>query len=217
MRIFGVVGAGGFGREVMPLLREVVLNDFGSSKDELCFVVEGEVEEGSINGHAVFSMERFLSFEGERYFCVAIGSSEPRERITSVMQERGAVPLDVKSGASIVMDGNVIGEGVVLCPFTTITSNARIGRGFQANIYSYVAHDCMIGDFVTFAPGVKCNGNVVIEDHAYIGTGAVLKQGSASKPLVIGKGAIVGMGAVVTKDVPPGVTVVGNPARAMDR
>lgn len=41
------------------------------------------------------------------------------------------------------------------------------GRHFHANLYSYVEHDCVIGDFVTFAPGVKCNGNVVVEDYAY--------------------------------------------------
>jgi acetyltransferase-like isoleucine patch superfamily enzyme len=91
-------------------------------------------------------------------------------------------------------------------------------RGKQlrdANLYSYVEHDCVIGDFVTFAPGVKCNGNIMIEDHAYIGTGAIIKQGKLGEPLVIGRGATVGMGAVVTKSVPPGVTVVGNPARPL--
>ena len=70
----------------------------------------------------------------------------------------------------------------------------------------------MIGDFVTFAPAVRCNGNVVIEDHAYIGTGAILRQGKPGAPLVIGHSAVVGMGAVVTKSVPAGKTVVGNPA-----
>lgn len=50
-----------------------------------------------------------------------------------------------------------------------------IGRSFHANIYSYVAHDCIIGDYVTFAPSVKCTGNVVIEDCVYIGTGAMRK------------------------------------------
>ncbi|MCU0189324.1 hypothetical protein N8H42_29090, partial [Citrobacter freundii] len=46
--------------------------------------------------------------------------------------------------------------------------------------------------------------------------GAIIKQGTPDKPLVIGKGAIVGMGAVVTKSVPAGVTVVGNPARILE-
>jgi acetyltransferase-like isoleucine patch superfamily enzyme len=41
--------------------------------------------------------------------------------------------------------------------------------------------------------------NIHIEDHAYIGTGAIIKQGTPDKPLVIGKGAVIGMGAVVTK------------------
>jgi len=95
------------------------------------------------------------------------------------------------------------------------SSNISIGKHFHANLYSYVEHDCVIGDYVTFAPGVMCNGNVVVEDHAYIGTGAVIKQGQPGQPLVIGRGAVVGMGAVATKSVPPGTTVVGNPARLL--
>ena len=115
------------------------------------------------------------------------------------------------------MDEAEIGEGAALSPFVTITSNIKIGKCFHANLYSYVEHDCVIGDYLTFAPGVKCNGNVHIEDHAYIGTGAVIKQGTPDKPLIIGKGAVVGMGAVVTKSVPAGVTVVGNPARILEK
>ncbi|HNG14895.1 hypothetical protein [Accumulibacter sp.] len=58
------------------------------------------------------------------------------------------------------------------------------------------------------------NGRRVLayQDHAYIGSSAVLKQGRPGKPLVIGWGAVVGVGAVVRKDVAPGATVVGNPA-----
>jgi acetyltransferase-like isoleucine patch superfamily enzyme len=80
-----------------------------------------------------------------------------------------------------------------------------------------VEHDCTIGDFVTFAPGVQCNGNVIVHDFAYVGAGAVIKQGRPSVPLTIGRGATIGMGAVVTRSVAPGETVVGNPARLLEK
>jgi acetyltransferase-like isoleucine patch superfamily enzyme len=58
---------------------------------------------------------------------------------------------------------------------------------------------------------------VVIEDGAYIGAGAIIKQGSSMNPLTIGKNAIIGMGAIVTKDVEPNSTVIGNPAKLIKR
>ncbi len=162
------------------------------------------------------SEEEFLADGSDhKFFGIAIGNSKAREEIGRTFIENGVRPLSLFAPTAISYDGNEIGEGAVICDNCMITSNARIGKFFQSNIYSYVAHDCMIGDFVTFAPRVNCNGNVRIEDHAYIGTGAVLRQGAAGKPLVIGEGAVVGMGAVVTKDVAPFTTVVGNPARPL--
>lgn len=110
-----------------------------------------------------------------------------------------------------------IGEGAVICDFAVVEPFAHIGRHFHANVQAFVAHECVIGDFVTFAPNAIANGNVHIGDNAYIGAGAIIRQGTSEKPLVIGAGATVGMGAMVTKDVPAGSIVVGNPARTLER
>lgn len=216
-KYYGIIGAGGYGREVIPLARDMLSDLLSNGNAELYFVVEGQVEDSKINGYPVISLENLLSLQGEIFFNIAIGASDARERISTVCESRGAQPFSVIASNAVILDGNDIASGAVLSPFVTVTSNAKIGKHFHANIYSYIAHDCVIGDFVTFAPGVKCNGNVVIEDHAYIGTGASIIQGKSTRPLTIGRGAVVGMGAVVTKSVPPGVTVVGNPARPLTR
>jgi sugar O-acyltransferase (sialic acid O-acetyltransferase NeuD family) len=214
MAIFGVVGAGGFAREIMPIAR---LTDVEKRFERFYFVVEDGDTTGSVNGVPCIQESRFLALDEERYFHVGIGDSRLRERIVAMYTASGCRPAGIRAPDVLAYDDVRIGEGAVLCARTMITSNVRIGKYFHANIYSYVAHDCVIGDWVTFAPGVHCNGYVVIEDHAYIGTGAVLKHGTARKPLRIGAGAVVGMGAVVTKDVPAGLTVVGNPARPLAR
>jgi sugar O-acyltransferase (sialic acid O-acetyltransferase NeuD family) len=214
--LFAVYGASGCGRGVMPLAREQVLAH-GFSKDRLVFV-DDKPEATTVNGHRVLSYEEFLEFPaGARHAVLAIANSTVRERLAVRCEADGILPWSVRAANVVEMDAVDLGQGAILCPFVTLTSNIRIGAHFHANIYSYVEHDSVIGDFVTFAPAVKCNGNVVIENHAYIGTGAIIKQGRPGKPLVIGRGAIVGMGAVVTKDVAPGTTVVGNPARPLTK
>ena len=215
--LFAVYGASGFGREVMPLARKH-LQGVGVPSESLVFVDDAMSEGRIMNGQRVISYEVFLAEPVEmRYSALAIANDIVREKLADKLRADGVLPWSLTAANVVVLDDVDVGEGALLCPFVTLTSNIRIGRQFHANIYSYVAHDCVIGDFVTFAPGVKCNGNVVIEDHAYIGTGAVIKQGRPGQPLVIGRGAVVGMGAVVTRDVPAGATVVGNPAKLLKK
>lgn len=214
MDLYGIIGAGGFGREVMPLARSMLGRHTSTEAFELVFVLDAPVET-SINGHRVLSTDAFLASPGTRWFNVAIADGVVRRRLAETLEGAGAKPFSIIAPNALVMDNNHIGDGAILCPFVVVTSNARIGRYFHANLHAYVAHDCVVGDFVTFAPKVACNGNVRIGDHAYLGTGAMIRQGRPERPMLVGTHAVVGMGAVVTRDVEPNTTVIGNPARPM--
>ncbi|WP_431511789.1 NeuD/PglB/VioB family sugar acetyltransferase [Variovorax sp. DAIF25] len=210
--LYAVYGASGCGRGIMPFARAQLARE-GLSADRIVFVDDG-AGTAAINGHRVLRYADFLKEPASlRRIVIAIADSKIREGLFNRCIADGVHAWSVFAANIVVMDGVILGEGAALSPFVTITSNIQIGKGFHANLYSCVEHDCVIGDFVTFAPGVRCNGNIRIEDHAYIGAGAIIKQGRPGKPLIIGRGAVVGMGAIVTRDVPPGSTVVGNPAR----
>jgi|LauGreSuBDMM15SN_2_FD.fasta_scaffold120240_2 sugar O-acyltransferase (sialic acid O-acetyltransferase NeuD family) len=215
MKRFAIYGVNGCGRGVLPLVRQELQASLERGLCDLVFV-DDHPPASVVNGHRVLTYEQWLSEPASsRHMNVAIANSQVREKLVQRCATDGVRFFQARAANVVQLDDVQIGEGAVLCPFVTLTSNIRIGRHFHANLYSYVEHDCVVGDFVTFAPGVMCNGHVHIEDHAYIGAGAVIKQGLPGKPLVIGRGAVVGMGAVVTQSVPAQVTVVGNPARPL--
>ena len=213
-KLYAIYGASGCGRSLMPVARQQLARE--SDASEIVFIDDALESVAEVNAHRAMNYLAFLNeTASEKYVQIAIANSHVREKIAQRLKMDGIQLWSIIADNVVLMDQHELAEGSALSPFVTIGSNVRIGKCFQANLYSYVEHDCVIGDFVTFAPGVKCNGNIHIEDHVYIGAGAVIKQGTPAQPLVIGRGAVVGMGAVVTKSVPAGVTVVGNPARIL--
>ena len=215
MAIYGLVGSGGFGREVMPLLKANIDNKHPSGQ---CVFVDTNQPKKQIKGNVVMLEHDFLEDKSQvKFFNVAISDYKIRKKVAEKYILKGCSPISIISETASIFDINDIGDGAILCNFTNLTSDIKIGKYFHCNFYSYVAHDCIIGNYVTFAPRVCCNGNVHIDDYAYIGTGAVINQGTTEKPLVIGEGAVIGMGAVVTKDVAPYEVVVGNPAKPLKK
>ena len=166
--LFAVYGASGCGRGVMPLAR-AELERRGIPTAQLVFV-DDHPESARINGHRVLRYSEFMQIEAStRHIVLAIANSVTREKLMKRCIDDGVRSWTVKALNAVIMDEVSLGDGAAISPFVTLTSNICIGKSFHANLYSYVEHDCVIGDFVTFAPGAKCNGNVIIEDHAYIG------------------------------------------------
>lgn len=216
MKQFAIYSSEGFTREVIPTLRRQLVDD-GVDVDDgtIVCVDDDKAKVGTVvHGCPVISFDELCEQPGRRVN-VCIADPWVRRKVTNKCADAGFEFFSIADRSHLRFDNTEVGDGAVFCANTMLTGDLEIGRHFHCNIYSYVAHDCRIGDFVTFAPRVSCNGRVHIDDFAYIGTGAVFRQGSHDAPLKVGRGAVVGMGAVVTKDVPDGAVVVGNPAKVI--
>ena len=209
-KIFAVYGAGGCGRGLIPFVKQ----NFKSRGTKIVFI--DDFCEKKIDGFDVLNYSNFKKLKiKNKYILIGISNISLRKKISKKIQKDKIDFFSLFSKESIIFDKKKIGVCSSISPYVTITSNVKVGNFFHINLYSYVEHDCEIGNYVTFAPGVKCNGNVVIEDNVYVGSGAIIKNGTPNKKLIIGKNSIVGAGAVVTKNVKPNSIVVGNPAKKL--
>jgi sugar O-acyltransferase (sialic acid O-acetyltransferase NeuD family) len=100
------------------------------------------------------------------------------------------------------------GLGSYLQEFAILQADVRLGRNCSVSAGCIVNHECHLGDSVFLAPGSNLCGKIEIGDGVFVGASAVILP-----RLKIAPWATIGAGAVVTRDVPAGAVVVGNPAR----
>ena len=130
---------------------------------------------------------------------ILAGLGLPRERFATVVHP-----------SSTLSRMSSIGAGTVLLPGVTVSSNATIGDHVLVLPGTVISHDDVVGDYCYLAPGVILAGYVTLGASVYVGARAAV-----SHRVSIGAGAVVGIGSVVLRDVAPGTTVVGAPARVL--
>lgn len=141
---------------------------------------------------------------------VAIGNNRRRREVVERIGPRQW--RTIVSPHAIVVGQAEIGQGSFVGARAVIQPNVRIGRHVIINSGAIVEHDCAVGDFVHIAPAAVVCGGVSIGDDVFVGAGAIILPN-----VTVGPGATIGAGAVVLHDVPEGVTVVGNPAKPLER
>jgi acetyltransferase EpsM len=140
---------------------------------------------------------------------VAIGDNDVRKQIAIRLSHDGNVFTSAIIHPSSYIARDVrVGLGSVIMANVVVNPGTRINEHVIINTSATIDHDCLIQNFVHVSPGAVLAGNVVVEEGVQIGMGSSVLPG-----VRIGAGALIGAGAVVTKDIPAGVTAVGVPAR----
>ena len=187
-----LIGAGGFAFEVKSQMGDLSIMSF----------VNDEFYNGE---NYTLPLSKFDPNEYE--IAIAIGDSAVRKRIVDKLPKETKYFTFIHKSV-MIFDNVDIGEGSIICPGTIITTNCKIGKHCHLNIRTTIAHDNVIDDYFTTAPGVHISGNNHIGNCVYFGTNSSTKQ-----KINICDDVIIGMHAAVVKNITDSGTYVGVPAK----
>ena len=212
MRPLLLIGAGGFARETLELVRAV--NRVAPAWDVAGFLDDDPAQLGRrVDGVAVLGPSAAAGDHPDALLCACVASpDDPLRRLRLV--ERLALPAEryatLVHPAAVVAASASLGPGTVVHATTVLTADVTLGAHVAVMPAVVLTHDDVAGDGATFGAGARVAGGVTIGAGAYVGSGALLRES-----LSVGAGAVVGMGAVVTRDVPAGEVWAGVPARPL--
>lgn len=206
-----ILGAGGFAREVNWLMREI--NAANPTFEFAGYVVSDVSKLGDHDSRSEV-LGDFSWFEQHRdgVDCIAMGIGNPgvKLRLADEIRRRFEwITFPNLVHPTVRMDPSCsLASGVVLCAGVIATVGVTFADFAMCNLSCTIGHEAVIGAGAVLNPTVNVSGGAVLGSGVLIGTGAQILQYKR-----IGDGATVGAGAVVVRDVEPGETVAGVPAK----
>ena len=206
-------------------MKKVILVGYFQEMVELCLDCSMEII-GYIDKKAI-SIERLKSIPYlgddakafELFHCyqnaeiiVTPDSPAIRRRLSEFYRSIGFSFATVVHPSATISPTAHIGEGSIIQKGVNVSADTHIGAFCRLNTHSNIMHDITIGDFSTIAPNAVILGYVNVGEGCYVGANSTILPNC-----VVGDGAIIGAGAVVTKDVVPSITVVGIPAKSIQK
>ncbi|MGY1774373.1 acetyltransferase [Geodermatophilus sp. SYSU D00804] len=211
-----ILGSGGAAREVVQLLRACPQAAGGDPVAVAGFLDDDPARAGTaIDGVPVLGPTTEAAGHATRgallLACVGNpGAPASRQRLVDRLGLPAEVWATVVHPLASVSPDSTVGAGSVLHAGVVLTAAVIVGRHVYVMPHVVLTHDGEVGDAATFGAGVRLAGGVSVGAAAYLGSGALVREHRR-----IGAGAVVGMGSVVLRDVPPGETWAGNPARPL--
>lgn len=199
-------GAGGHGRVVADIVASL-------SRLELAgFIDDDSALHGRVLGGAPVlgssaALPGLLS-EGVRGAIVTVGRNVVRMRLAGEMEQLGFELVAAVHPSAVLAPEVTVGRGTVVMAGVVVNTGSTVGDNVILNTGATIDHDCQVEDGSHVSPGVHLAGGVHLERGVHVGIGANIIES-----ISIGPGATIGAGAVVLRDVGPGETWVGNPAR----
>ena len=204
-----IIGTGGLAREIYELLHNSI--GYGTQFDFKCFI-EGDVpinkdRNDLLPGPFQGTVIDYIPCKNDM-FVMAIADVDAKERIVSIVKNKGGNFLTLIHKTALVSEYAQIGEGVVLCSYSSVSCNVVIGDYVVINAYSGVGHDAVVGEYSSIMSHVDITGDVRVGSHTFWGSGS-----RALPHATIGSHAIIGAGSVVLRKVKDNQTVFGIPAK----
>jgi len=204
-RIF-IVGAGGFGREVLEWALAAWPNHAAKIQG---FLSDDDVHQTrSAVSLPIVGAPRSFSPDAKDAFLLAIGIPVVRRSIAENMRARGARFMSLVHPTALVSETAIVEEGSIICPYAIVSADTRVGSFTLMNYHSSLGHDASTGSYCVLSPYATIGGGGRIGDDVFMGMHASVGPGKT-----VGSLSKISANSAALAHVPPKSLVYGVPGR----